>query len=196
MTKSGSVQRTLQTLPQRRVTAFAGAKRGWAWLFAAVLLPVAAWGQTISFLPLATSFSESATNAVVTLIRSPVTGVASVSYTTTNGTATAGQDFVAVSGTLTFANGEGSKTILIPILEDLVAEAPETFFFVLSNPSGATLATNVLALTIQDNDTAFQFSLNKRLRKLGLGRRRRRLIRAREHELGRRDPSERRNSLR
>ena len=84
--------RTLQPLPRRGVSAFAGAKLGWAWLLAALLLPGAAWGQTISFLPLATSFTESATNAIVTLIRNPVTGVASVSYTTTHGTATAGQD--------------------------------------------------------------------------------------------------------
>ncbi|MEN9573244.1 MAG: hypothetical protein RL514_1099 [Verrucomicrobiota bacterium] len=150
----------MKPVSPRGGTAFAGAKLNWAWLLAAVLLPAAAWGQTISFLPLATSFTENATNAVVTIIRSPVTGVASVNYTTTNGTATAGPlgDYLAVSGTLSFANGEGSKTVLIPILEDLVAEAPETFFFVLSSPSGATLATNVLALTIQDNDTFFQFS--------------------------------------
>ncbi|NBV21051.1 MAG: hypothetical protein EBS05_03895, partial [Proteobacteria bacterium] len=115
--------------------------------------------QTISFLPgQPVSFSEGATNAVITIIRSPVTGTASVSYFTTNGTATAGADYVAVSGTLFFNNGEGSKTVTIPILQDTIAEPTETFFLVLTNQSGASLSANVLQLSILDDDTFFQFS--------------------------------------
>ncbi len=46
----------------------------------------------------------------VTLDR-PSTGTVTLNYATANGTATAGSDYVAGSGTLTFAPGETSKTI-------------------------------------------------------------------------------------
>ncbi len=42
-------------------------------------------------------------------------GSLTVDYATTDGTATAGQDYTATSGTLTFSGGETSKNIQIPI---------------------------------------------------------------------------------
>ena len=62
-----------------------------------------------------------------------------VSYGTENGTATAGSDYTAVSGTLTFAAGQTRKTVQVPILDDNVEDSGETFWFVLSNPQGASL---------------------------------------------------------
>ena len=66
-------------------------------------------------------------------------GTVSVSYRTADGTATAGSDYTAVNGTLTFAPGETRKTVNVPILDDNVEDSGETFFVELSNPSGASL---------------------------------------------------------
>ena len=57
-----------------------------------------------------------------------------VRYQTVGGTATAGSDFVAATGTLTF-NAEGSQTVDVTINGDTVYESDETFQMVLSNPS-------------------------------------------------------------
>ncbi len=60
----------------------------------------------------------------------------SVDYATENGTATAGEDYTAASGTLTFAAGETSHTVRVPILDDAIDEGKETFVLRLSNPRG------------------------------------------------------------
>jgi hypothetical protein len=76
--------------------------------------------------------------AVITVERSHgEAGSVSVHYATANGTATAGQDYSAVSGTLTWGNGDESrKTITIPILNDAKSEGSETVLLTLSNPTG------------------------------------------------------------
>ncbi|HEX7333081.1 MAG TPA: SBBP repeat-containing protein [Pyrinomonadaceae bacterium] len=83
------------------------------------------------------------------------TGSLSVDYATIDGTATAGQDYTATSGTLTFNGGETSQTIQIPILNDDVTESFETFTVVLRN--GANLeavgAPHTLVVTVLDNST-------------------------------------------
>ena len=81
-------------------------------------------------------------------------GTVSVNYSTTNGSATAGSDYTVTNGMLTFANGETSKTISVPIFDDSVYEGPETLQLTLSGPGGgATLGTPSSAtLTIEDND--------------------------------------------
>jgi Calx-beta domain len=78
----------------------------------------------------------------------------SINFATSNGTATAGSDYTATSGTLNFAAGEMSKIISIPILDDNVFEnASETFTLTLSNPSGAILSTpSSTTITISDNE--------------------------------------------
>jgi aryl-phospho-beta-D-glucosidase BglC (GH1 family) len=73
-----------------------------------------------------------------------------VGYTTSNGTATAGSDYIASAGTITFAPGETSRTIAIIVNGDATAEAKETFTVTLSNPSGATLVDGSGAGTISD----------------------------------------------
>ncbi|MEI7687531.1 MAG: cellulase family glycosylhydrolase, partial [Planctomycetota bacterium] len=67
---------------------------------------------------------------------SPVT----VAYTSANLTATAGSDYTATTGTITFAPGETSKTISVAVLADAIVEANETFRLTLSAPTNATLA--------------------------------------------------------
>jgi len=63
-------------------------------------------------------------------------GPITVDYATADGTATAGLDYTAVSGTLEFPEGTFSRTITIPILSDQVFEGVEQFSITLSRPTG------------------------------------------------------------
>ena len=67
-------------------------------------------------------------------------GATLVTFATSNGTATAGSDYTAVSQTVEFGVGELSKTVVVPINADLVVEGAETITLALSNPlpSGLT----------------------------------------------------------
>jgi sugar lactone lactonase YvrE len=93
----------------------------------------------------------------VTVLREGgLTGTTTVNYTTVDGTATAGTDYTAATGTLSFAPGESSKTINIPIINDNVFEGNETLSLVLSNPNGGQvelLDPTTAALTIIDNES-------------------------------------------
>ena len=81
-------------------------------------------------------------------------GVASVDYATGDGTAVAGTDYPATSGTLTYADGvSGNQTISIPITDDNTAEIAEAFTVTLSNVSGATLGANSSATVNIINDS-------------------------------------------
>ncbi|MFM6348047.1 MAG: Calx-beta domain-containing protein, partial [Dolichospermum sp.] len=75
---------------------------------------------------------------------------------TANGTATAGLDYTATNGTLTFAPGAPtSQVINIPILNDSLNEADETFTLTLSSPTNASLGAGTIATTtITDTLTA------------------------------------------
>jgi hypothetical protein len=84
-------------------------------------------------------------------------GAVSVNYATQSGSATAGADFGAVSGTLNWASGDTSaKSFTVPIVDDNLVEPTETFTVVLSSPTGgATLGTpSIATVTIADNDVA------------------------------------------
>ena len=76
-----------------------------------------------------------------------------VNYATANGTATAGSDFTAVGGTLTFAPGETTKTFTVAITNDAVFEGAENFQVNLSTPTNATIATGSVTTTIRDDGT-------------------------------------------
>lgn len=78
-------------------------------------------------------------------------GPLTVNYATSNGTATAGQDFTAASGAITFADGDTApQSISIPILDDAVAEGAETFTVTLTGANVGTPAS--AAVTITSND--------------------------------------------
>ena len=81
-------------------------------------------------------------------------GPVTVNYSTANGTATAGSDYSALTGTITFAAGETTKTITIPVTGDTAVEANETFTVTLASPSGATIADGSATGTIVNNDVA------------------------------------------
>ena len=97
---------------------------------------------------------ESGGTAEITVYRlGDTAGASSVNYFTSSGTATAGEDFTTVSGTLEFAIGESSQTISIPILDDIEAESFETILLTLESPQGAVLGLQSTAeITIHDDD--------------------------------------------
>lgn len=84
-------------------------------------------------------------------------GAVSVQYSASEGTAKPGQDFTAVTGTLSWGNNDDStKTFTVPILNDTAAESNETVNLSLFSPTGgATVdaSRGTATLVIQDNDS-------------------------------------------
>lgn len=120
---------------------------------------------TIQFTAASFSVAENGTSLNVGVTRSGDTSAtASVDYATSDNAGTnncnllTGQasqrcDYLTTLGQLTFAPGETSKTISIPVVDDSYAEGSETFSIALSNVSGATLgSTTTATLTITDNE--------------------------------------------
>ena len=95
--------------------------------------------------------TDTALAFAVTLSRS-ASGAVTVDYATADGTATAGEDYTATSGTLTFAAGETSKTVEVPIHDDAHDEGQETFTLTLSNASGAAILDGEATGTIDNDD--------------------------------------------
>lgn len=89
------------------------------------------------------------------------TGAVTVDYATSSGSATGTTDFVPTSGTLTFADGETSKTITVTVNGDLIPEANETLTVTLGNATGgATITDSQATGTITDNDSPQPGSLS------------------------------------
>ena len=86
----------------------------------------------------------------ITLSR-PSDQTISVDYRTVPGTALAGQDYSAITGTLTFAPGETTKTLTVPVIDDTVFEGAETFTLELSNPVNTSVSKPVTTVTIVDD---------------------------------------------
>ena len=99
---------------------------------------------------------EGAGSIVIPVTRSGDTSTAAtVDYATTDGTASHLSDYNTVSGTLSFAAGETSKTITVFITDDVFVEGNQTFSIAFSNPSGATLGSpSTATVTITDNDAS------------------------------------------
>ena len=100
-----------------------------------------------------TEGSSGTAYAVFTIsLSAPTSRQVSVSYVTSDGTAFAGSDYSAVSGTLLFPAGSTFRTVLVPISGDMVTEAHETFQLTLSGPVNATLADSQGIGTIVNDD--------------------------------------------
>lgn len=111
---------------------------------------------TLSVADMSVSEGQSGTTDLLfrlTLSKPSATPV-TLAYATRDGTALAGADYTAVSGTVTFAPGETSRTITIPVLGDTVVEADESFGLLLSAVNGAVLARATGVATIVNDDTA------------------------------------------
>ena len=92
-------------------------------------------------------------DAVFTVTLSePSTDTVTVQFATADGTATAGSDYVAASGTLEFTGGAVTQTITVQVNGDLAPEADETFFVNLTNATGAVIQDSQGVATIQDDD--------------------------------------------
>ena len=79
-----------------------------------------------------------------------------VGYATGGGTATAGTDYQAVTGILTFSPGTLTRTLSVNVVGDTQVESDETFQVTLSSPSGATLGDAQGEATIGDDDTSIE----------------------------------------
>jgi Tol biopolymer transport system component len=91
-------------------------------------------------------------SARITVIRNGfITGNSTIDYSTSDGTARAGSDYVPTSGTLRFSPGEYSKSFNVPLIIDTLQEGSETINLTLSNPTGATIRVQTTAvITIND----------------------------------------------
>jgi hypothetical protein len=91
---------------------------------------------------------ESEPNLVVPVFRLGGTaGSVSVHYTTADGTAIAGRNYQPISGTLSFADGQVSDALVLPILDDSVIQNDMSLSLIFSNPTGVELVTNGAAGT-------------------------------------------------
>ncbi|OCY12705.1 MAG: endo-1,3-1,4-beta-glycanase ExsH [Microcystis aeruginosa CACIAM 03] len=94
-------------------------------------------------------------NAILTVtVNNPNPQPITVNYTTAPINATANVDYTSKTGTITIAPNTSTATITIPILNDNLNEANETFAINLSNPVNATLTNNKGIVTISDTLTA------------------------------------------
>jgi uncharacterized repeat protein (TIGR01451 family) len=101
-----------------------------------------------------TEGNSGTTPAVFTVMLQPAnpTLTATVHYKAVGLTATAGSDFAATEGTLTFSPGETLKTITVPVFGDTIPEGNETFVVQLSDAVNAVLQSDTAIGTIVDDD--------------------------------------------
>jgi peptidyl-Asp metalloendopeptidase len=102
--------------------------------------------------------NESERKVLINVTRAGDTSApASVSYATSDGTASRLGDYTQTLGTLAFAPNETTKAVTVFITDDVWQEGPETFAFTLSNASGTALALGSPAsavVTINSDDTS------------------------------------------
>ena len=75
-----------------------------------------------------------------------------VDYATSDGTATAGSDYTAVTDTLTLAPGDVAETVEVALVDDMVSEGSETFTVMLSTASNASIVDGEATATIDDDE--------------------------------------------
>ena len=95
--------------------------------------------------------SEDVASVVISL-NAPAGKNVNVTASTQGGTALENTDYAFFSDNVTFAPGENSKTLIIPINNDSLYEADEQFQVLLSNPSFGILADNSSVVTIVSDD--------------------------------------------
>ena len=110
------------------------------------------------------SGGSAATLDFVVTLNPAASGTVTVDYATSDDTATAGADYTATSGTLTFAMGESSKTVSVPVLSDSHSEGNETMKLTLSNVNGiaeisdgeatGTITTPTILVSVADATVA------------------------------------------
>ncbi|MDC1184895.1 hypothetical protein N8080_02850, partial [Alphaproteobacteria bacterium] len=105
--------------------------------------------------------AESVGNATFTVsLSNAFSGSETIDYATSNDTATAGSDYTATSGTLTFSAGDTSKTFTVAVTDDSTDENDETATITISNASDGSISDATATLTITDNDGTPSLSIN------------------------------------
>src|SRR5262249_9285223 len=108
-----------------------------------------------------TEGNSGTTNAVFTVSLSAASGrTVTVNFATTNGTATAGSDYAATNGTLTFAPGTMTRPITVRVNGDALNESDETFFVNLSTAVNASLSDTQGLGTIVNDDPLPGLAIN------------------------------------
>lgn len=103
----------------------------------------------------AVGVAESAGTAEVAVrLSSPSADDVTVGYATADGTAVAGTDYTATSGTLTIPAGGTTAAVAVPVADDAVPRPNRTFTLTLADPQGATLGLATTTVTIRDDDAA------------------------------------------
>ncbi len=93
------------------------------------------------------------------VLSAAATETTTVGFTTANGSALSGSDYVATSGTLTFLAGQQEQFITVNLLDDGVSEPTETFVVNLGSPSGNVLISDGQGQgTITDNDVTLSIN--------------------------------------
>jgi Calx-beta domain len=110
---------------------------------------------TVQFNPDSYTVIEDIGVVPVTVTRSGGVGTLTVDYSTLDGSAKAGQDYVATSGTLTFLQGETTKTFNVTILNNAAVEADELFTVTLKNLADPDVVASpgTAVITLKDNST-------------------------------------------
>lgn len=108
------------------------------------------------------TLSEPATSSVMSFnlgLSAPYSQTCSVSYATSDRTATAGVDYTSIAGVATFEPGSTNITVLVPIHGDLLNESNETFVITFTNELNLELSRSFAVGTIADNDSLPQVSI-------------------------------------
>jgi hypothetical protein len=114
----------------------------------------------LGFAAQAVSAAENGTATVLVRRSGGFAGAVSLQYATSDGTATAGADYTAASGTLSWPDGDlGDKSFTITLTNDTQNEPDETLIVTLSNVTGgaALEGTNPLTVTIVNDDAPAPF---------------------------------------
>ena len=122
-------------------------------IFFSLAFSFSAFGANISIADATTPNEEAVSQTVVVFMSSAQSFDVEVDYATSDGTATKNEDYLPVSGRLTFRPGETVKAISITILDDNVAEKNETVIVELKNASFGTLRDSQASVYITDDDS-------------------------------------------
>ena len=122
-------------------------------IFSSLAFCFSAFGANISIADATTPNEKQVSQTVVVFMSSAQSFDVDVDYETADGTATKNEDYLPVSGRLTFRSGETVKAISITILDDNAAEKKESIIVKLKNASFGTLRDSQAFVYITDDDS-------------------------------------------
>jgi len=122
-------------------------------IFFSLAFSFSAFGANISIADATTPNEKPVSQTVVVFMSSAQSFDVEVDYETADGTATKNEDYLPVSGRLTFRPGETVKAISIAILDDNTAEKKESIIVKLKNASFGTLRDSQAFVYITDDDS-------------------------------------------